>query len=96
MVPWGKCYILFDNYIKNQIKGGFQLEFVSISRVINHMACYKFECSNWWTIFFKKNPLQDFRFLLITNPFILLDNTEEDGQKISFLKSAKNVFFTVF
>ena len=23
--------------------GGFQLEFVSISRVINHMTCYKFE-----------------------------------------------------
>ena len=23
-------------------KGGFQLEFVSISRVINHMPCYKF------------------------------------------------------
>ena len=22
-------------------KGGFQLEFVSISRVINHMTCYK-------------------------------------------------------
>ena len=28
------CYLL----------GGFQLEFVSISRVINH---YKFECSHW-------------------------------------------------
>ena len=27
--------------------GGFQLEFVSISRVINHMACYNFECSHW-------------------------------------------------
>ena len=27
--------------------GGFQLEFVSISRVINHMTCYKFECSHW-------------------------------------------------
>ena len=24
------------------IIGGFQLEFVSISRVINHMTCYKF------------------------------------------------------
>ena len=29
------------------LKGGFQLEFVSISRVINHMTCYKFECSHW-------------------------------------------------
>ena len=28
-------------------KGGFQLEFVSISQVINHMTCYKFECSHW-------------------------------------------------
>ena len=26
--------------------GGFQLEFVNISRVINHMTCYKFECSH--------------------------------------------------
>ena len=26
--------------------GGFQLEFVSISGVINHMTCYKFECSH--------------------------------------------------
>ena len=31
---------------RNQ-KGGFQFEFVSISRVINHMTCYKFECSHW-------------------------------------------------
>ena len=28
--------------------GGFQLEFVSISWVINHMTRYKFECSQWW------------------------------------------------
>ena len=27
-------------------QGGFQLEFVCISRVINHMTCYKFECSH--------------------------------------------------
>ena len=27
--------------------GGFQLEFVSISRVINHMTCYKFEYFHW-------------------------------------------------
>ena len=31
----------------SQIIGGFQLEFVSISQVINHMTCYKFECSHW-------------------------------------------------
>ena len=39
--------------------GGFQLEFVSIIRVINHMTCYKFECSHWWKIYSKKIPLQD-------------------------------------
>ena len=39
--------------------GGFQLEFLSISWVINHMTCYKFECSQWWKNYFKKNPLQD-------------------------------------
>ena len=36
--------------------GGFQLEFVSISWVINHLTCYKFECSHWWikkNIFYK-------------------------------------------
>ena len=35
-------------------KGGFQLEFVSISRVINNMTCYNFECSQWWKIDSKK------------------------------------------
>ena len=28
-------------------QGGFQLKFVSINRVINHMSCYKIECSHW-------------------------------------------------
>ena len=23
------------------------------------MTYYKFECSHWWKIYFKKNPLQD-------------------------------------
>ena len=23
------------------------------------MTCYKFECSHWWKIYLKKNPLQD-------------------------------------
>ena len=27
--------------------GGFQLEFVSIIWVKNHMTCYTFECSHW-------------------------------------------------
>ena len=46
-------------------KGGFQLEFVSISRVINHIAFYNFECSHWWKIYIKKNPLQDLPSSLI-------------------------------
>ena len=32
------------DFLQNLVKmleGGFQLEFVSISRVINHMTCYK-------------------------------------------------------
>ena len=45
--------------IPEEEQGGFQLEFVSISRVINHMTCYKFKCSHWWKIYLKKNPLQD-------------------------------------
>ena len=47
----------FFEKVDNSDYGGFQLEFVSISRVINHMACYKFECSQWWKIYLKKNPL---------------------------------------
>ena len=35
-------------------KGGFQLEFISISLVINHMTCYRFECSHWWKIYSNK------------------------------------------
>ena len=31
----------------NLANGDFHLEFVSISRVINHMTCYKFKCSHW-------------------------------------------------
>ena len=34
--------------------GGFQLEFVSKSRVVNQTTCYKFECSQWWKIYLKK------------------------------------------
>ena len=43
--------MLVHNGGKYLILGGFQLEFVSISQVINHMTCYKFEC---WTIDLKK------------------------------------------
>ena len=35
------------------------MEFVSISRVINHMTCYKFESSHLWNFYFiLLNPLQ--------------------------------------
>ena len=47
-----------DPFDVHSDSGGFQLEFVSMSRVINHMTCYSFECSHWWKIYFKKNPLQ--------------------------------------
>ena len=54
-------HLLFSNaQNKKEENGGFQLEFVSMSRVINHMTCYNFECYHWWKIYFeKKNPLQD-------------------------------------
>ena len=39
----------------NGMIGGFQLEFISISRVINHMTCYNFDCSHWWKIHLKKH-----------------------------------------
>ena len=39
--------------------GGFQLEFISISLIINYMTSYDFECSHWWKIIIFLNPLQD-------------------------------------
>ena len=42
----------------NENRGGFQLEFVSISLVINDMTCYKFECSHW-LIFFSFKKIKD-------------------------------------
>ena len=45
----------YDEHVKSweednqkDFLGGFQLEFVSISQVINHNTCYKFEWSHWW------------------------------------------------
>ena len=40
-----------DNFSEENL-GSFQLEFLSISQVINHMTCYTFKCSHWWK--FKK------------------------------------------
>ena len=45
--------------IKREL-GGFQLEFVSISRVISHMTCYKFKCSHWWKINLKRKSFTRF------------------------------------
>ena len=45
--------LMVNYYVKSLANyGGYQLEFVSISRIINHMTCYKFECSNWQKIYF--------------------------------------------
>ena len=40
--------------LRSTISGGFQLEFVSISQVINHMTCYKFDCSHWLKLQYSK------------------------------------------
>ena len=47
-------YVLSSNqmFIFSWDHGGFQLEFVSISPVINHMTCYNSEHSHWWKIYF--------------------------------------------
>ena len=34
--------------------GGCRLYNLSISQVINHVTCYKFECSHWWKKIFEK------------------------------------------
>ena len=47
----------------NLANGDFHLEFVSISRVINHMTVYKFECSHWLKLQhsnWRANLLKDF------------------------------------
>ena len=56
-------------YVKNNMNlintGGFRLEFLSISRVINHMTCYKFECSHWLKLQhseWRANLVKDFCF----------------------------------
>ena len=52
-------------------KGGFQLEFVSISRVINHMTCYDLSALIGGKFILKENPLQD---LLSSLNAVLLTN----------------------
>ena len=53
--------------------GGFQLTFVTISRIINHMTCYK--CSHWWKIYSLKNPLHD--LLLSLNAVVSTNESTE-------------------
>ena len=43
-----------DPFDVHSDSGGFQLEFVSISWVINHKTCYKLKCSHWWKIYLRK------------------------------------------
>ena len=59
---WDKEKMLFK-LSKRQIElhiDGFQLEFVSISQIINHMTCYKWKCSHWWKIHLKKKSVTRF------------------------------------
>ena len=49
---------LFSDLV-NEVIGGFQLEFVSISRIINHMTCYNSSALIGGKLFFPKSPLQD-------------------------------------
>ena len=59
MIMTRSIFLFLDRtYVLQHPQGGFQLEFISISRVINHMTCYKIECSHWWKIYLEKNPLQ--------------------------------------
>ena len=64
----------------------FQLEFVSIAWVINHMTYYNFQCSPWLKIHFK-NPLMQMDFLSSLNyasEFVLVSTIETDiGMKVS-------------
>ena len=46
-----------DETLWQRVDGGFQLAFVSISRVINHMTCYNSSALIGGNL--KKNPLQD-------------------------------------
>ena len=47
-----------DETLWQRVDGGFQLAFVSISRVINHMTCYNSSACIGGK-FILKNPLQD-------------------------------------
>ena len=63
-------------------KGGFHLVGLIITELKDHMICYKFECSNWWKIYFfkKKKPLQD----LLSSLYAVI-STNESTQFITGL-----------
>ena len=73
-------FFLFDSLHTQLLDflGGFQLEFVSISRVINHMTCYKFECSHWL-----KLQHSDWRANLVKDFFLNKFSTNESTRIIT-------------
>ena len=61
MIMTRSIFLFLDRtYVLQHPQGGFQLEFISISRVINHMTCYKIECSHWWKIYLEKKTFTRF------------------------------------
>ena len=50
---------------------GFQLELLSISWVISHMTCYKFECSHWLNL--RANLVKDFSLRINFPPIRALE-----------------------
>ena len=51
LILYNPCFVPFQLkefcFQTPQLIDGFQVEFVNISQVINHMTCYKFKCSHW-------------------------------------------------
>ena len=61
-----------NGYNCRHAHGGFQLEFVSISRVINHMTCYTLVCSHWQGVHFIYQLLLFLFHLFSLTCFLLL------------------------
>ena len=75
---------LHNNFLPSYIHyGHFQLEFVSISQVLNHMTCYKFECSHWWKIYLKTS-LKAFSHQRRAKPFNNLRSKADSFEKTHF------------
>ena len=61
------CFVHFQlkefRFQTPQLIAGFQVEFVNISQVINHMTYYKFKCSHWLELQhsdWRENIVKDF------------------------------------